>query len=152
MRPSFSSKGVLVEVIPDMVKDRTTGFSGFDENENEIQIFMDVVGYIGTYPEVADKLDDTRHTGSFPCHLCSFRRSSGPPAEGSAYFMENDAHSADSAFMRSAARTEAIRSAYSAEDTDMIGLKPTMRSCREVSPLFAFAEDLKKIAPANELP
>ena len=125
----------------------TSGFSGVDGEGASIQIFLDIVGYIGDYPEVTDKKDVLGHNANCPCHLCCFRKFKGPTLEGSAFCMQTDAHSNESAFLRCAARTEAIRSCnYSATDLNNIGLKATTGTCAETSPLFALSEEQRKKA------
>ena len=150
--PGVSTRDALLAIVPDLVQGSTAGFPAVDEDGNEIQVFIEVVGYVGDYPEVTDKVDIVGHTGSCPCHVCSFRRFNGASSEGSAYCLQRDAHSADSAFLRFAARTDAIREVADAEGLNRIGLKRNSESASDMSPLFAFALELRKMSATQAPP
>ena len=142
--PGVSSNEAMREIIPDLVQGCISGFECSDE-EGKFTLFLDVVGYVSDFPEATDKTDVLGHNANCPCHLCSFRKFSGPSSEGSSYAMQLDAHSNESSFARFSARTVAIRkAAYSTSELNLIGLKPTTGTCSDMSSLFAFAHSLEE--------
>ena len=107
--PGVSPNDVFRFIIRDIFQGGTSGFATKDEHGINVQLFLDVVGLVSDFLETEHWLDVTGHNGVACCPLCSFRRFQGPATVGSAYCLQTDAHSRDSAFLRCASRTEALR-------------------------------------------
>ena len=72
--PGVRSDEAIRAIIQDLVQASSVCMTFEMEDGSKNTIFIDVVGYIGDYPENAHLLDVTGVTGSSPCTLCTFSR------------------------------------------------------------------------------
>ena len=95
--PGVSPNDVFRAINPSIDEGCTQGFQGKDENGNDQRIFLDIVGFLSDFLETGLWLDVLGHNGVACCPLSSSLRFQRPPSEGSAYCLQTDAHSRDSA-------------------------------------------------------
>ena len=149
--PGVSTNFVLHQIVEDIVSASKEGMKTKSADGNTILLFLDLVGFIGDYPETSHALDILGHNSTCPCHLCSFKRYSGDPSSGSMYASCTTVHSCDSSFLRCGPRTLALReSVLSTTQAIAIGMKGTIESTKK-SPLFAKYASLQK-ASKDKIP
>jgi len=142
--PGVSTNAILHEIIGDIVHHSTHGLSMLDADGNHIRVFLDLVAFIGDYPEITNVLDLLGHNSACPCHLCSFKRIPNHMTEASRYCSTIAVHSLDPAFMRTADRTLVIRdSNISSEESKSIGMKDASTDTKK-SPLFSLHSALNE--------
>jgi len=101
----------VLAVVDDIIEGTTTGFESFNDNGDEIVIFLDVLGYVGGYPAVSHTLDVLGHSSNVPCHLCTYTRYDRSGAEGRKYGYTTNIHTDHPSFAKSENRSNALRAA-----------------------------------------
>lgn len=109
-----STNHVLNHIIPDIVKGATEGFKTVDAGGKQVRMFIEVVGFIGDYPESSKVIDVLHHSARAPCTVCSFRHRTAVSTARYAYSLI--IHSQHTSFRRSLRKTMAMRSAKVSED------------------------------------
>ena len=117
-----STNQVLDYIIPDIIQGMTEGFESVDADGTPVTIFIEVVGFIGDYPELSKVTDVMSHAAGKPCTLCIFRHRNLEDSSNYAYSIT--IHSCHTSFARSLRKTLALRSAtLSADDYRLLGMK-----------------------------
>ena len=117
-----STNEVLDFIIPDIINGIINGIETVDAEGRTVTIFLDVVGFIGDYPESAKVIDLMNHAARAPCTHCSFRHRKLENAANYAYSLA--IHSYHSSFGRTLRKTLALRSSnISAEELTFLGMR-----------------------------
>ena len=106
--PGVSTNSVIEHLIDDLVRGSTVGFECIDAFGKLVKVYFDIVGFIGDYPASSAVVDLKGHTATAPCTHCGFvfNKSSG----SSVYAYTTSVSCCNSAFRRSQARTDSLRS------------------------------------------
>lgn len=120
--PGVSTNFVLDYLINEILKATVHGVPAIDANGKLVYIFIEVVGFVGDYPESSKVIDLLSHSAGTPCTMCSFRYRSLENAARYAYAVT--IHSFNSSFTRGMRRTLYLRSSIThTDDLKMLGMK-----------------------------
>ena len=120
--PGISTNFILDYIIKDIVKAATEGIPSIDAHGNTVYIFVDVVGFVGDYPESSKVIDVLSHSAGAPCTVCSFRYRNND--NDSKYAYTSMIHSGHSSFVRGMRRSLSLRSIKNhADDFNFLGFK-----------------------------
>ena len=150
--PGVSSENAIAAVTSDLVKTGSTGVEVTLPDDLKIILFIDVVAYVGDYPENAKLLDVTGVNGCSPCTMCTFPRAdkgSGDNEgslmyEGSSYAYSTALHSANLSFRRTRQRMQLCREGATSNDPKRFGLREMGEEQRSKLSLHRLSEELDK--------
>ena len=102
-----NSNVVINNVVQDIVHCSYNGFTSLDADGTPCRVFLQMVGYVGDYPESSAVIDIMKHSARAPCTLCNFRYKR--TEFGKSYCYSTTSVSLNSSFTRGWFRTKAIR-------------------------------------------
>ena len=100
---------VMKSIIDDITACARDGVKAVDPFGRSVTVFIDVVQFIGDFPQVAKYTDVAGHSADAMCSLCTVRKRKNRPTPANNF--SNDIHSGRIGYTRFDARNRAIRSA-----------------------------------------
>lgn len=139
----------------DLKNAATSGINTLDGDGNPIRVFIQVVGYIGNFLEIAHVTDLLGHNAD-AAHLCVFRKQKLNPHR-SAHGYTTELCSSDSSSFRSGPRTKSIRQASGTEEEKLrlvkyLGMAPPSSTKVTESPMFLLHEKLSQAQSSGKIP
>jgi len=114
---AVSSNVVLAAIMNDLLQGATEGFPVCSPDGEQVQLFLDVVGFVSDYPACAKLLDSKGVTGLAPCTHCTIQQFAGQDfREASKHGYTTSIHSKNSCSMRSVRKHRAMHDAGISED------------------------------------
>lgn len=105
--PAIFAITVLDYFITDITKGRPKGFEYHNRKGHKVQVFIEVLGFLGYYPASAILIDAIKHSGKAPCSNFPFRHCSKEHEPNFSYTAS--VHFADCLSLRSMNRTLELR-------------------------------------------
>ena len=151
--PGISTNADIDAMIEDITKCASIGVPAEISDGSTINLFLDVVGYIGDYPAMVHLLDVTGVNGLAPCNFCTFLRGNisqendndFSTVEASRYAFSTAIHSGNLSFRRTRQRMETFRENASEEELRNIGLRPMSEEEVRLLPLHRLSFELEKV-------
>lgn len=112
-----------------------------------MRLFIEVVGFVGDYPEASKVFDVLSHSGRAPCTVCTFRHRAAASLVRFAYAL--NIHSHNTVFCRIFRKTLSLRSAgISLDDCTFLGMAEGSADAMNEAgrwPLLKLASELDKV-------
>ena len=105
----IKAEDVFNKIIDDVCECARNGVTGVDPLGRRVRIYIDVMQFIGDFPQVAKYTDVLGHTADSMCSLCTIRKRKNRPVPVNNF--SNHIHSGRVGYMRFDARAHAIRAA-----------------------------------------
>ena len=126
-----TSNHIVRAVTEDIAKSASVGIPVEMPDDTVVQLFVDIVGYVGDYQAMVHLLDVTGVNGVAPCNFCTFRRANtgthgddgSTVCELSSYGYSTSIHSANLSFRRSKERMTMWRSIADDDEMQRVGLR-----------------------------
>ena len=154
--PGVNTSDVLHIIADDLFRAATDGIHTTDAEGNPVVVYIQVIGYIGDFLEIAHVTDLLGHNSDAACHLCFFRKQKINPNRSSNGYT-TELSSRNSSCFRSGPRAQAIRQGSQSDNEKLrelqfLGMAPSSSHKTRRNPMFYLHRKMKGLKKAEKYP